>query len=92
MHLLIGELDAQVGARCKRCSTSLHWACCYGQESIVHILVEGYAAPLDAKDKGGETPCDLARRNGRTAIADYLESQVRRSGASGGGGLVRTSL
>ncbi len=56
--------------------TPLHYAAEMGFDKIVRALVEA-GAPLDAKDKDGRTPADLARGRELTSTLKVLESAAR---------------
>ncbi|MDA7676875.1 ankyrin repeat domain-containing protein, partial [bacterium] len=51
--------------------TPLHYASASGDKEIIELLI-GKDADLNATDKFGKTPLDLANMNGRTETADLL--------------------
>ena len=59
--------------------TPLHYASASGDEEIIEILI-GKDAVVNAVDKYGKTPLDLANMNGRTEAAKLLRKHGAKIG------------
>ncbi len=55
----------------------LHLAAANGHMAILRKLAAA-GAPLEYKNKRGETPADIARREGQTEAANFLQEEYRR--------------
>ena len=60
---LVREFGADVNARDKWDKTALYWASMRGQLRTVSILVKGPEIELNAKNRGEQTPLDVAETN-----------------------------
>lgn len=58
--------------------TVLHYACEEGHEGVATMLI-GARADITAKDKAGNTPCELARQKDMGMMAKRLEKHVASS-------------
>jgi len=56
--------------------TVLHRAARYGRMAVVKCLVEECHAVITTQDKGGQTPIDYAKSQGRTSIVHYLKARI----------------
>lgn len=72
--VLIEEYQAPVGAVCKQGDTALHYAVVQGYHDIVEYLASK-GAPLELKDKDGETPMDVAGKD--KAMKKLLERLIK---------------
>ena len=68
---LLIEGGADVNAKDKDDSTSLHWAAAWGHTGIVALLI-AHGADVNAKNKGGEMPLHRATNNGYLEIVNLL--------------------
>jgi ankyrin repeat protein len=57
-------------------ASSLHWAADGGRLSVVMLLVDR-GANVRLEDENGRTAADTARVEGRTDVADWLDSHSR---------------
>jgi ankyrin repeat protein len=62
---VVNTKDARFGA------TPLHWAALKGHEAVVDLLMANGASPK-AVNKDGETPVQVAKRAGQTAVLPYF--------------------
>jgi len=70
---LLLDWGARVDSLNERNGTPLHWAVSGGHLSVVKLLVER-GADVGLKDALGETASGIARRWGRRAVAEWLDS------------------
>jgi ankyrin repeat protein len=56
--------------------TPLRWAAYKGYLEVAKVLL-AHSADVNAKDKDGKTPLDLADYNTREAIKQYLKNQQK---------------
>ena len=79
---LLIERKADVGARNAYGNTPLHLAAAANSEDgMARLLVEAGADVNAANALDGATPLDLARREGRTAVVDFLRSKDAKASA-----------
>jgi ankyrin repeat protein len=57
--------------------TAMHWACQLGLYDIVSYLIECGPAKFLVQDKNGNTPLQLASRNGHLNVVKYLMEQYQ---------------
>ena len=76
--VLLLDAGARVDDRTGYGNTALHWAAFYGRTNMCKLLLSR-GASLDVRNNYGEDPEARARRNGRTATADFLAA-VRAAG------------
>jgi len=57
--------------------TALHFAAAHDRLQVAHLLLR-FGAKLDVRDNRGETPADLAIRNGHQRIADAIRAEELR--------------
>ena len=58
-----------------RNKTLLHYSCYHGWLGVTKKLVEQYSCDPESKEKGGDTPLDVACRGGHVDIVRYLVSE-----------------
>ncbi len=76
MRRLIENTAANMQARDQEYNSALHYGVLSGQADVVRYLVERVGLnPLSANNKG-ETPWDLAYRENKGEILDYLEQRL----------------
>ena len=59
--------------------TPLHWASKHGRSHEVKLLLD-HGADLEARDNDGDTPADVARREGFIELVDILQAAYDASG------------
>lgn len=72
-HIAAGS---DLNAKDKSGWTALHLAVRKGDLPMVRLLVDA-GADITVRGPQGQTPVDVARENGHTAVAQYLQAQVR---------------
>lgn len=66
--------------------TPLHWAANAGQIEVVKLLI-AQGADINAVNKNGDTPSDLARQQGHNLIVAHLEKEALKKSQMDGKGL-----
>ena len=84
MVRLLLDKGADANARNISEETPLHYAAMYGPSFTsgnARILVEEGGADIDAKDRDGKTPLDIARKEENRSVERYLEELLKERGS-----------
>jgi len=63
-------------------ATPLHWAALKGHEAVAALLLDE-GADVEARNRDGETPIDVARRSGRTNVLKLFPPDIIEAARSG---------
>ena len=91
MIRLLLAYGADVNAR-NNGETALHYAARRGSVINAKVLVEDGGADIDAKDRNGKTPLDIAREEGNSSVERYLDDLLKEREGRGFKGRFRSMI